>query len=298
MKANISLSRKLFIVLNYIFLISASLICIMPFINVLATSFSDNVSVSAGQVKFWPINFTLKSYEFVMHSKEFVTGFLVSIERVILGVGVNMLLTIITAYPLSKEKEAFKMRSIYAWYFMVTVLLNSGLIPWYMTIKSLGLIDHIWALIIPGALPIFNMVVLLNFFRGLPKELEEAAFIDGLGHWTILWRIYVPLSKPALATIALFAIVHHWNSWFDGLILMNKASHYPLQSYLQTIVINPETYFSSVIETGDLKHLLNYINARTTRAAQLFVATIPVLIVYPFLQKYFTTGLVVGSVKG
>jgi len=298
MNKNEYLSRKIFHVCNYTFLTLASLLCILPFLNVLAVSLSSSVSVAAGEVSFWPIDFNLKAYEFVTSSKQFTTAFFVSIERVILGVAVNMLFTILTAYPLSKEKSTFKKRSIYAWYFIITMLLNAGLIPWYMVVRYTGLIDNIWALILPGALPIFNMVVLLNFFRGVPKELEEAAFMDGAGHWTLLWRIFIPISKPALATVMLFCIVHHWNSWFDGLIFMNKANHYPLQSYLQTIIINPEVFFRSAIGTGDLNYLLNFVNARTSRAAQIFVSAIPVLIAYPFLQKYFTTGLVMGSVKG
>lgn len=293
-----SLSSKLFKIFNYVFLISVSVLCILPFINLLAVSFSDSSAVAGGDVKFLPINFTVSSYQYVLKSREFKGAFLISIERVVLGVAVNMLFTVLAAYPLSKEKAAFKLRGAYAWYFMITMLFNAGLIPWYMTIKYTGLIGSIWALIIPGALPVFNMVVLLNFFRGLPKELEEAAFIDGAGHWTILWRIFIPLSKPSLATVALFCIVGHWNSWFDGLILMNRAEQYPLQSYLQTIIINPEAFFQTSTGKSDYRSLLQYVNSRTAKAAQLFVATIPVLIAYPFLQKYFTTGLVLGSVKG
>ena len=140
------------------------------------------------------------------------------------------------------------------------------------------------------------MIVLLNFFRGLPKELEEAAFIDGGSHYIILFRIFLPLSKPALATIMLFSIVNHWNSWFDGLILANRPENYPLQSYLQTVIMNPDQLMRSM--RGDYNKLLAFVNVRTTRAAQLFLGTIPILLVYPFLQKYFTTGLVLGSVKG
>jgi putative aldouronate transport system permease protein len=298
MKKKYTNSRKIFIVCNYIILSIAALLCILPFINLLAVSLSNTTAVSAGEVKFIPVGFTLKSYEFVIKSREFMRAVGVSLKRVFLGVSVNMLLTVLTAYPLSKEKKAFKWRGFYAWFFMITMLFNAGLIPWYMSIKYTGLIDTIWALIIPGALPVFNMLVVLNFFRGLPKELEEAAFIDGAGHWKILWSIYLPLSKPSLATVALFCIVRHWNSWFDGLILMNKSIHYPLQSYLQTIIIKPEVFLSTAAGKSNYRLLLQFVNARTTRAAQIFIAMIPIMLVYPFLQKYFTTGLVLGSVKG
>ena len=178
------------------------------------------------------------------------------------------------------------------------MLFVPSMIPSFIVVQNLGLIDTIWALVLPGALPIFNMVVMLNFFRNLPKELEEAALIDGAGHWTILWRIFVPLSTPSIATITLFCIVNHWNAWFDGMIYMNRPENYPLQSYLQSIVVTPESIMQVMNPTDEMARLLLSLSNQTARAAQLFVATITVLVAYPFLQKYFTTGLVMGSVKG
>jgi putative aldouronate transport system permease protein len=216
----------------------------------------------------------------------------VTLKRVVLGLGVNMLLTIITAYPLSKETSAFKWRTLYVWIFVFTILFGGGLIPWYMTIKATGLLNSIWALVIPGAVPVFNIILLLNFFRGLPKELEEAALIDGAGHWTIMWRLFVPLSLPALATISLFTVVGHWNAWFDGMILMKSTADYPLQTYLRSVIIAQDfTNFSSLSE-------LNEISDRTAKAAQIFLGSLPILLVYPFLQKFFIKGIVLGSVKG
>lgn len=289
-----SISRKVFNVFNYSFLILLSLFCILPMINVLAISFSSGASAAAGVVKFWPVDFTLKSYIYVATRPQFISSMWVSVQRVLLGTSINMLLTILVAYPLSKEKTIFRSRSIYAWYFFLTILFSGGLIPWYITISSTGLIDTIWALILPGALPVFNMILLLNFFRQLPKELDEAGYIDGASHSVLLWKIYVPLSKPALATISLFCIVGHWNNWFDGLILMNRPEHYPLQSYLQTVVLNVNT----IMQNSRGYENLSNITDRTTKAAQIFIATIPILLVYPYLQKYFTTGIVLGSVKG
>lgn len=291
-------SRVIFLKFNYIFLILSSVICVLPFINILALSFSSSTAVASGEVSFWPIEFSTKSYEFVMRSQTFIRSVFISLERVALGVCINMLLTVLAAYPLSKEKSSFKHRGKYAWFFMITMLFNSSLIPWYMVIDKTGLTNSIWALVIPGALPVFNMVVLLNFFRGLPKELEEAAFIDGASHWKTLWRIYIPVSKPGLATIALFCIVSHWNSWFDGLILMDSAKNYPLQSYLQTVIISPETFFSSSSGRTDYMDILRFVNSRTAKTAQIFIAALPLLLAYPLLQKYFTKGLVLGSVKG
>ncbi|MDF2673954.1 MAG: binding-protein-dependent transport system inner rane component, partial [Clostridiales bacterium] len=218
----------------------------------------------------------------------------VTVKRVVLGTGINLLLTIMIAYPLSKETNEFKYRSLYTWIFFITMLFGGGLIPWYMVIKQLGLLDKIWALVLPGAVPVFSVILLLNFFRQVPKELCEAAFIDGAGHWTTLWKVYVPVSTPALATIALFAMVGHWNSWFDGLILMNKPQNYPLQSYIQTIVVQ-RSY--SMMTREEIQELAS-ISDKTLRAAQIFLGSLPIILVYPFLQKFFVKGIVLGSVKG
>lgn len=291
---NKSLSYRAFSIFNYSFLIGTAIICLLPIIHILAVSFSSANAATAGFVKLWPIGFNFKAYDFVIHKKEFVQAFRVSVERLVLGTLVNMLLTVITAYPLSKESKVFKARTLYAWFFVITILVGGGLVPWYMTIRYYGIMDSIWALVLPSALPVFNMILLLNFFRGLPKEMEESAFLDGAGHWTILFKIYIPTSLPALATVTLFTMVNHWNSWFDGLILMNKTIHYPLQTYLQTVVIDQDM---SVLAKENLKHLSELSN-RTVKAAQIFIGSLPILLVYPLMQRYFISGIVLGSVKG
>lgn len=289
-----SLGRKIFMIANVTILIIAALLCLLPLINVLALSFSAASSAAAGLVKLWPVNFTLASYKYVLSKHEFITALAVSVKRLFLGVAVNMLFTILAAYPLSKDTLKFKVRPIYTWFFIITILFNGGLIPTYMTLKRYGMLDSIWALIIPGAVPVFNIILLMNFFRELPAEIEEAAFIDGATPWYSLWKIYVPLSKPALATLVLFSAVGHWNTWFDGLLYMNNPIHYPLQSYLQTVIITRDL---QMVSASQLKELAE-ISDRTTKAAQVFIGAVPILLVYPFLQKYFTKGLVLGSVKG
>lgn len=287
-------SRRIFVACNYLFLAVVAAACLFPLINVLAISLSSSSAVGAGTVKLWPVEFTLKSYEFVIGKPEFSRAFLVSLERVAVGVPLNMLLTILVAYPLSRDRRDFRFRNAYAWYFVVTILFSGGLIPWFMTIKATGIIDTFWALILPGAVPVFNVILLLNFFKSLPEEIEEAALIDGAGRWQALWRIAVPLSAPAVATLTLFCIVTHWNSWFEGLMLMNSPEHYPLQSYLQTVIVNRDMTLMTAAEVARWSE----INDRTSKAAQVFVAMVPVLLVYPFLQKYFAEGIVMGSVKG
>lgn len=288
-----STGRKLFLAVNYLFLILAALLCLFPLLHIFAVSLSDRSVVAAGYVKLWPMKFTLASYHYVFEKKAFWRSIGISAERITLGTSVNMLFTILAAYPLSKEKSFFRWRTLYAWFFVFTILFNGGLIPGFMVVKELGLMDSIWALILPGAVPVFYVVLLLNFFRGLPKEMEEAAYLDGAGHWTVLWKIYLPTSAPALATIALFSLVGHWNEWFSGLLYMNRPEHYPLQTYLQTVV-------SQMSANAVLENLSEFdkMNDRTLKAAQIFFGTLPILLVYPFLQKYFTKGIVIGSVKG
>ena len=291
-----SAGRRLFVIFNYGFLAALMFLCLFPLIHVLALSFSSSWAATAKMVKLWPVAFTVSSYQYVMNKSEFIDSLLVSLRRVAIGVPINMLVAILTAYPLSRMKAEFRMRGFYAWFFIITMLFSGGLIPSYMVIRNMRMIDTIWALVIPGAVPVYNALLLMNFFRQLPREIEESAFLDGGGHLTNLWRMQIPLSMPAIATILMFSTVGHWNSWFDGLIFMNHPKHYPLQSYLQTIVTTVDQRMTNMT-TKDLD-LLSIISDRTTKSAQIFLAALPILCVYPFLQRYFMTGIVLGSVKG
>lgn len=290
-------ARKVFNAFNFVLLFLLSMTCVLPFVHLLAVSFSDAIPVAAGKVGFVPIGFTLSSYKFALTGGKFVRALLISAERVALGVGVNLVMMVITAYPLSKTKKQVAGRNVYMGFFVVTMLIGGGLIPTYLVVTSLGLKDTIWALILPGALPVSNMIVLMNFMRELPEEMEEAAAIDGASPVQILIRILLPVLKPALATVGLFCIVAHWNDWFSGMIYMSNPENYPLQTYLQGLLQN----FEQMMQQGrgmDIADIMAQMNERTGRAAQLFLGALPVMIIYPFLQKYFTKGLVLGSVKG
>lgn len=289
-----SVGRKIFMTFNYVLLTLTAMVCLLPLINVLAVSFSSSNAAAAGYVKLWPVEFTTASYEYALYKPQFMQAFMISLRRVVLGYVINMSVIILTAYPLSKEKTTFHARGYYAWVFIVTMMFSGGLIPTYMTIRNLGMLDTIWALVLPGAVPVFNVVLMMNFFRSIPHEIEEAAFIDGAGQWTTLFKIYLPLSLPSLATISLFVLVNHWNSWFDGIIYMNHTYNYPLQSYLRTIIISPD--IQSMTSSEEL--VMSEISERTYKAAQIFLAAVPILCVYPFLQRYFMSGLTMGSVKG
>ncbi len=291
-----SMGRKVFLAVDVIVILLLCLICMVPLLNLLAYSFSASQPIIENKVFLWPKEFTLKAYQYVLESKEFWSSVSVSVKRVLLGVPLNTLLTILVAYPLSKDERQFKARKYYVAYMLTVMLFNGGLMPTYYIVSKTKLIDTVWALIIPGAVPIFNCIVLMNFFRGIPSELEESAKLDGVSQWQILWRIFIPISKPSLATIILFSLINHWNSWFDGLIYSNHTTNYPLQSYLQTLV----TSTTEILAQGDVKAIAKLVDINDTnmKAAQIFISVIPLMLIYPFLQKYFTTGLTMGSVKG
>ncbi|MDR2135237.1 MAG: carbohydrate ABC transporter permease [Treponema sp.] len=253
--------------------------------------------MSAGKVLFWPIEFTLSSYEFALLGGKFMRAFFISMERVVLGVCTNMVMITLFAYPLSKSREKFRGRNLYMIYFVTTMIIGGGLIPTYLVVVKLGLLNSLWALILPGMMPVGSGVMLMNFMRQMPQDIEEAAIIDGAGVFYRLVRVLLPLLKPALATMALFSIVGHWNDWFGGMIYMQSPDRYPLQTYLQTLLTNIDQILR-LVGTGDYNLIVGMINARTGRAAQLFLGAFPMLAIYPFLQKYFVKGLVIGSIKG
>ena len=279
---------------NIVVLSVAALACILPFWYVVCLSMSSNGAVIAGRVGLVPIDFNLEAYQYVLERPPFWRSFGVTIQRALLGLPINLALVIMSAYPLSKDKGGFRARGIYVWYFFFTMLFNGGMIPNYLLVNRLGLLDSIWALVLPGCINVFNMLLVLSFFRHIPSELEDAAFMDGAGHWRILWQIYVPISVPVIATITLFTLVQHWNSWFDGMIYMRNATKYPLQTYLRNIIMNFD--FSKL--TPEEQARLALMNVRSVKSSQMVIGAIPILMVYPILQKYFISGITLGSVKG
>lgn len=289
-----STGRKVFRIVNAVVLTALALICLLPFVNVIAISFSNSFYVDSNQVYFWPKGWTTSAYTYILTRASFWTSFRTSILRVLLGGGLNLFFIILTAYPLSKSNDKLHFRNVYTWYFFITMLVSGGMIPNYLLIAKLGLRDSIWSLVLPGALPVFNLVLMLNFFRQVPTALEEAALIDGAGHLRTLVQIYLPVSLPAIATITLFCIVSHWNAWFDGMIYITTPSRVPMQTYLRSILIDMNVADMS----ADDYELYAMLANRTVKCSQIIVATIPILCVYPFLQRYFVSGIVLGSVKG
>ncbi len=287
-----TLGNQIFTIVNCFLLIVVSIACIFPILHILAISFSSKTAVNGGMVTFLPVDFTTEAYKFVANGKEFYLSFIVSVKRTILGVIINMFFTVTAGYALSKSKQKFSARNGYMWFFIITMLFSGGLIPGYLVVSKLNLIDTVWALILPGAVPVYYLILFQNFVKTLPEEITESAYIDGAREMTVLTRMILPLSKPILATLILFNAVNHWNSWFDGMIYMNRPQNYPLQTYLQTIVV--EINLKAVNSISDITS----ISEKNSRAAQIILAMLPIVVVYPFLQKYFTKGIVLGSVKG
>lgn len=284
--------NKLMDTVVWLIVILMTLCCLLPLLNTLAISFSNNSAANANQVGILPVGFTLSSYKKLLEDNQFWRSAWISVLRVVLGTGLNMLMMILLAYPLSKSKNRFASRDIYMKLVIFAMLFNGGLIPGYIIVSKLHLLNTIWALVLPGAVPVFNVILLMNFMKGLPEALEEAAVIDGASEWTILTRVVLPISKPGLATVALFCIVNHWNDYFQGLIYMRTPSKYPLQTYIQQLTID-------VSQIADPQQLIYFmtISTRTLNAAKIVVATVPLLVIYPFLQRYFVTGIVLGAVK-
>ncbi len=292
-----SLPEASFSFFNHAFLGCLALLSLLPLVNILAVSFSTGYAASTGKVGLWPVDFTVSAYRFVMQNKVFWNTLVVALLRVAAGVPLNLLLVILTAYPLSKTRKEFRQRSFFSWYFLFSMLFYGGLIPYYLTVQAVGLVDRFWVLILPIAVPVYYVIIMLNFFRQIPKELREAAEIDGAGHFATLFRIYVPLSTAAIATIVLLCFIMHWNSWFDGLLFIGNVNRQPLQSYLQSILTRPFDINQMARDPEQWK-LIQFVNERTVKCAQIFIATIPIMVIYPYLQKHFTKGLLIGAVKG
>ena len=288
--------RIAFQIVNYTVIILLTVSCIIPILNVLAYSFSSSQAVIENRVSLLPVDFTLEAYKFVMNSAEFWRSMLVTVVRVLIGVPLNLIMIILVAYPLSKSQLKFPARKWYVAFMICVMLFNGGLMPTYFIVAKTGLIDSIWSLLLPQAVPIFSCIVMMNFFRGIPEELEESAILDGANPLQVLTKIYLPISKPSIATVTLFSLILHWNSWFDGLIYSNHTTNYPLQSYLQTLVVSTAQSMQNM-DADSMLAMMN-VNQTNMQCAQIFVSIIPLMIVYPFLQKYFTTGLTLGSVKG
>lgn len=288
-----SFGDKVFQAINYIILTVVTLTCLLPMLHVLALSLSDSVSATANKVLFIPKGFNLAAYQTMFSNPIFLNSFFVSVFRTVVGTAINLFVTILAAYPLSKENNELRGRRWISLFFIIPMMISGGLIPTYLLVNKLGMIDSIWSLIIPGCLPIGNVVLMMNFFRGINKSILEAAYIDGANEFSILTRVVLPLSTASIATITLFQMVAHWNDWFGATIYINDNRKWPLQTLLRQMLksIDISTFGADTISQ------LRLLSDRSFRGAMIIFATIPILCVYPFMQKHFVAGITIGSVK-
>lgn len=274
---------------NYAFMTMLSVLCILPMVHILAVSFSGKAPAEANLVGLWPVDFTLDAYAKTLNNQLFLRSLLIAVERTLLGTAICMLLVFLCGYPLSKS---FRGRTAYAWFFVFTMLFSGGLVPLYIVVQKLGLMNSIWALVLPPAVNVWLIVLMLNFFRQVPRELEEASLIDGAGHFRTMISVYLPVSLPAVATLSLFSMVFHWNEWFSGLLYLTDSRKYPLATFLQTVIVQQD-----LTRVNANPEALANIAQRTVKSAQIFIGAIPILTVYPLLQRYFIKGIVLGAVK-
>lgn len=275
---------------NTMLLSIVALICLLPFVHMLAKSFSGSGAVSAGRVSFWPLEPTLNTYRYVLGDSLFWSSFRNSVVITLGGTAIALTITTMAAYPLSKP--SFRGRRIILVLYVFSMLFYGGMVSIYVLIRSLGLLNTLWCQIIPLALSQYNLFVMKTFFEGLPEAIEESARVDGAGPVRTLVSIVLPLSLPSLATIALFYAVGYWNAYYHAMIFITRPNMKPLQMYLYELITTTQNLYEvdPVIAAG--------LSSSGMQAAAIVVSSVPILAVYPFLQKYFVHGLTVGSVKG
>lgn len=277
----------------YLSLLLIAVSTLLPFLNVLSKAVSQEWAVVSGKVGIYPIGFQLETMKFVITSSQFIRSFLVSVGVTVAGTLLSILLTAVTAFPLSKRH--LPGISTIMLLFIFTMLFNGGIIPNYLLIRKLGLINSLWSLVLPALISVFNLLVIKSYYESLPESLEESAKMDGARNYTVLLRIILPLCGPVLATISLFYAVYYWNDFFNPMLYINTPSLKPLQLYLRDIVMDADSVTAGLNRSVD--DMMN-VSPEGVRAATVIASTIPILLVYPYLQKHFIKGVLIGSVKG
>lgn len=292
-KRKSSVGDKVFTIVNTVILTIFVIITLYPILNTLAISFNDGTDALRGGIYLWPRVFTWKNYQTIIHKQNLLTATEISILRTVIATVSQLFVTALLAYVLSRKNFIF--RKQISLLYVLTMYVNGGLIPTFMLYKGLGLTNSFWVYIIPGMVSAFNMLVIRTFMASLPDSLQESAEIDGAGHFTIFLRIIVPLCKPVFATIALFIAVYQWNSWFDTMLYNRMRSEYTTLQYELMKLLSAVTNNSSNAET--MKNAGNQVTPASIRAAATIITSLPIVCLYPFLQRYFVTGLTIGGVK-
>ncbi|SFS51250.1 carbohydrate ABC transporter permease [Paenibacillus sp. 453mf] len=279
----------------YILLGLVSLIVLYPIYFVLIASFSSPEDVMLGKVWLWPKSLSLVGYERIFENNELMKGYFNTILYTFFGTLLNVVMTIAAAYPLSRQD--FKGRNAFTILIVFTMFFSGGMIPSYLLIKDLGMLDTFWAMILPTAVSVWNILIMRTFFQSsIPRELQEAAFLDGCSNLKLLVRIILPLSGPVLAVMVLFYAVGHWNSYFNALIYLSDRDKYPLQLFLREILI--QNQMQNMVDLGSDTYSKSLMEVEAIKYAAVMVTNLPMLILYPFLQKYFIKGVMIGAIKG
>lgn len=295
------LQDKIYLGIVYIFLIIALILVLYPLIYILSASISDPQSVNSGEMWLLPKNITWEGYQTIFENDQIWRGYLNTIIYTLVGTSINLFVTLPCAYALSRQD--FFGRKVFMNFMVVTMFVSGGLIPSYLLIRSLGILDTMWALVLPGAASVYNIVVTRTFFETtIPTELEEAAIIDGAGDFTLFLKVVLPLSVPIIAVMGLFYGVGHWNSYFGALIYLSDKSKYPLQMVLREILVLQDLSSTGTAQnTSSSMATLMYSKQQLSEVIKygvMIVSTLPIIMVYPFLQRYFVKGVLVGSLKG
>ena len=287
-----SLGTRIWLVFVYAYISVVVLLMTLPFVNIVAVSLSSNSAILRGSVKFLPVDFTIVTYMRVFQETQILLGLRNTVYVTLVGTSINLVMTLLAAYPLSKPW--LKGRGLILTLITITMVFSAGMIPNYMLVSRLGLLNSFWALWLPGAMSTFNMIIMKSFIQSIPESLDEAAQIDGASGFRILLTIIIPLSLPSIATIALFYAVGWWNSYFNNLLYINSSSLTTLQIQLRDM-LNMRN--NQIFQTFDVSETI-YVAEESVKAVSIVIATVPILVVYPFLQKYFVKGVMVGSIKG
>jgi putative aldouronate transport system permease protein len=289
---------KVMMVIIYIFLALLAFVTFYPFWNGLVISFNSGSDTAMGGVTFWPRDFTLENYGIVFQDNRLLNGFKISVLRTVIGTISSILVTSIFAYGMTKSELIG--RKYYMVMCIITMYFGGGLIPSFMLVRGLGLMDSFWVFIIPGLVSVWNMIIFRTFFNGLPNGLEESAKIDGCGNWGIFFKIILPLSGPVIATLSLFTAVSHWNEWFLPSIYINNENLLPIQTMLRQILnsnIMSEQMSNLDSASQAVLSRMQSVTSKSLSMATMMVATLPIIMVYPFVQKHFVKGVLVGSLK-
>ncbi|MCQ2504719.1 MAG: carbohydrate ABC transporter permease [Saccharofermentans sp.] len=293
MKKKLSTGDIVFEVCLVIFMVLFCLVTLYPILNTLAISFNDGFDSIKTRVHLWPHQFSLDNYKTVLSKQSLRQGALISVLRTIVGTFISLFFNALLAFVVSRKRFLFKKGVNLFW--VITMYVNGGLIPTYILIQKLHLLNSFWVYVIPGAVSAFNMLVMRNFMEGIPESLEESAEIDGAGYFTVFVKIISPLCKPVYATIALFVAVYQWNSWFDTMLYNKMADKYTVLQYELMKMLQTAMSQSGSVE--NLKHAASHVTPNAIRAAATIATMAPIVALYPFLQRYFVTGLTIGGVK-